>query len=386
MSNFDPINQLTYTIMTKNLLFILLSLGILFSCHKPDHEVDPNSNSIKPTPENPKEDEKHDEIPIVLPSDRATVLIIKVLNGTIIANFRNMFSSSEDVEIDFATTTGSYYHYKGKVETMDLVPLEANETYFLTIEANTLGINASCDFFDDPEVSTKEDKLQILQLSLNEKTKYTQINFNNRSHLETIQLNGIPDFSEMTAFTESFLECTRLKEIPTGLFDNSKNTTSFSGTFQNCTSLKEIPVGLFDNNKNTTIFNYTFSGCTSLKEIPTGLFDNNEKVTDFGDTFASCSSLKELPAGLFGKNKKAWLFSSTFRDCISLTTVPQDLFMSNNDRNNQSFLFTFQNCTSLTKETVLNLNLWENPIRSSSVACFKDCKSDVLAIVPTGWK
>jgi hypothetical protein len=95
----------------------------------------------------------------------------------------------------------------------------------------------------------------------------------------------IPTIPGLSSFSETFLDCTSLTSIPSGLFDNNIAVTNFSFAFSNCTSLTSIPSGLFDNNTAVTNFGSIFLGCTSLTSIPAGLFDNNTAVTNFGGIF-----------------------------------------------------------------------------------------------------
>ena len=112
--------------------------------------------------------------------------------------------------------------------------------------------------------------------------------------------------------------CSKLKSIPSGLFDNNTAVTGFEYCLDNCSSLQSIPSGLFDNNTAATSFSYCFYGCSSLQSIPSGLFDNNTAATTFYSCFENCTSLQSIPAGLFTENTAATSFGYCFSRCSAL--------------------------------------------------------------------
>ncbi len=112
--------------------------------------------------------------------------------------------------------------------------------------------------------------------------------------------------------------CSKLKSIPSGLFDKNTAVTSFERCFTSCSSLQSIPSGLFDNNTAVTSFLSCFYSCTSLQSIPSGLFDNNTAVTSFERCFQNCTSLQSIPSGLFDNNTEVTSFGRCFSGCSAL--------------------------------------------------------------------
>ena len=149
-----------------------------------------------------------------------------------------------------------------------------------------------------------------------------------------------------TSLKECFYNCSRLTEIPTGLFDHCTAVTDFSDCFNHCRSLMAIPAGLFDHCTEVTDFSDCFSDCGSLTAIPAGLFANCTAVTDFSNCFFYCSSLTEIPAGLFDHCTAVTDFSGCFTSGISLTAIPTGLF--DHCTAVTDFSDCFNSCSSLT--------------------------------------
>ncbi len=157
---------------------------------------------------------------------------------------------------------------------------------------------------------------------------------------------GNVSFSNVTSFAYCFCNCSSLKGIPDGMFDQCSNVTSFSYCFFGCSSLKGIPDGIFDHCSSVIEFHSAFQSCTSLTTVPENLFSGCTLVTDFASVFCYCTALMTVPENLFSGFVAVTDFSYAFCDCTSLTTIPENLFsgcIAVTD-----FTSVFNSCTSLT--------------------------------------
>ena len=170
------------------------------------------------------------------------------------------------------------------------------------------------------------------------------------SKLKTIPSNLFQKYTNCTSFYVCFDGCSSLQSIPSGLFDKNTATTSFDGCFSGCSSLTSIPSGLFDKNTAVDSFYATFFNCTSLTSIPTGLFDKNTKVERFVQCFFGCSKLASIPSGLFDKNINVVTFETCFYNCTSLTSIPTNLFKYNTKVT--VMVGTFEKCSALGNFTI----------------------------------
>lgn len=185
-------------------------------------------------------------------------------------------------------------------------------------------------------------------------------------------LGGVADLNHI------FYRCTKLEELPEGLFENCVNIRTANGTFQGCISLKTLPQNLFANCRNLTSMDGTFRNCTSLTDIPEDIFAYNTDLTHCAYLFENCDSLKTVPAGLFRNNINIENIYWTFSGCSSFSIIPEDLFINNTKLRDLSGLFS--HCPSLTTipEGLFRNNKDVNNFNST----FEDCVS--LKHVPTG--
>ena len=134
------------------------------------------------------------------------------------------------------------------------------------------------------------------------------------SKLQYVGLDVLKNFTN-TSLEQKFYNCSSLKEIPSGLFDNCTAVTSFYSCFYNCSSLKEIPSGLFDNCVHASNFQYCFRECSSLREMPYDLFYKCLYANDFKYCFYGCKLLKVgyIPI-CYGYNSNSIWYAYTFTD------------------------------------------------------------------------
>lgn len=160
---------------------------------------------------------------------------------------------------------------------------------------------------------------------------------------------------QIPRFYQTFMGCSNLTSIATGLFTNITSSTDglFYETFKNCSRLTEIPGDLFENITYgaSNLFNGTFFGCTSLNNIPEQLFAH---ITSgghemFGSTFSGCSKLTSIPEDLFAsiQTHGLYMFRKTFLGCTGLTALPKRLFASVKDSMSNMFYQTFAYCNGL---------------------------------------
>ncbi len=90
---------------------------------------------------------------------------------------------------------------------------------------------------------------------------------------------------QLTSFNHTFAGTSGLKRIPDDLFASHPNTKSFVGVFAR-SGLERLRGATFESNFLATDFSEAFMGCESLEEIPWNLFRCNVHAVCFNRTFA----------------------------------------------------------------------------------------------------
>ena len=107
-------------------------------------------------------------------------------------------------------------------------------------------------------------------------------------------MTEFPAISHMTALKTvpgMWKDCSTITSVPADYFPESVSAgTSAAYMFQNCTSLKTVPEGLFEDFSGVTTMNQMFENCTSLESLPAGIFDSMVKVTSANQVFNGCSA------------------------------------------------------------------------------------------------
>lgn len=191
--------------------------------------------------------------------------------------------------------------------------------------------------------------------------------------------------------TATFTGCTGITSIPTDLFRYNTAITTFADTFRSCSGITSIPTDIFRYNTNVEKdgFYQTFAYCSSITSIPTDIFRYNTKVksdtvSNPDGAFAGCfrsTGITSIPTDLFRYNTLADqnAFLATFANCSSLVSVPTDLFRYNTLAGSGStpaanafcFQQTFYQCTSL--ETVPDALFKYNGYVLNFTNCFNGC-------------
>lgn len=142
------------------------------------------------------------------------------------------------------------------------------------------------------------------------------------STLVSAPADYFPDSEEIRKGTTAaymFQNCSALKNVPEGMFDNLTGVTIISQMFENCTSLETLPAGLFDKMTAIKTASKTFNGCTAFTgESPYTLIEGNKihlydrapangftAITSFADCFKNCANIADLnliPIAWGGKN------------------------------------------------------------------------------------
>ncbi|MFY9309197.1 MAG: hypothetical protein WAQ28_09155 [Bacteroidia bacterium] len=193
----------------------------------------------------------------------------------------------------------------------------------------------------------------------------------------------------INAFRDTFFGCTGLTgAIPTDLFryNTMVSTSGFYRTFYNCSGITSIPTDLFRYNTllSTNGFVQTFYSCDGITSIPTDLFRYNTLVSNFNGTFINCSGITSIPVGLFNYNTQvaASAFDDTFFGCSGITgAIPTDLFRYNTLASTSAFSRTFYNCSGITS---IPIDLFRyNTLVSTNgfVQTFYNC--DGITSIPT---
>lgn len=168
-------------------------------------------------------------------------------------------------------------------------------------------------------------------------------------------------------FEETFAVTSISGNVSNVMFTYSgANATNFRGTFRNTNlgSLGEVlPADIFDTNVNAINFGFTFNFTKYTCAIPL-LFTYNTLAQDFNSTFASTPFSGIIPADLFrNAGSSALIFSSTFSG-TSISGVPNTLFYYN--VNATHFNYTFSSCKSLTNNSTLGYNVYNNVLFSQN--------------------
>ena len=113
----------------------------------------------------------------------------------------------------------------------------------------------------------------------------TNINslFSSCEALKTVPEGLFAECTNVTSFYNVF-NSSGLIVIPAKLFENNVKATDFGRSFR-YTQITSIPVELFTNCRDITSVYETFDYCSKLKDIPVGLFDYNRRIVDFQYTF-----------------------------------------------------------------------------------------------------
>jgi hypothetical protein len=168
------------------------------------------------------------------------------------------------------------------------------------------------------------------------------------SSLSSIPSDLLSYCPDLCALTSVFEGCTALTSIgSSSLFSNNRKITAFQNTFRDCTGITSIPDYLFSNNVQVKSFEGAFRG-TGITDIPSLLFAQNYKVSTFKFTFAECEDLETVGSDLFRRcTSSISSFEYVFYGCTKLATLPASLFRYNKVWYVLSFAHAFENCPKL---------------------------------------
>lgn len=316
----------------------------------------------------------------------------------------NQITSSADnrfiITIDTNKGTGASF----------TLPLRNSYTYNCTVTWGD-GTSSLITAYDDPDRIHTYAAHGVYQITISgtfrawlfnnggDKLKLIQINNWGLVDFGAIGLQGafygcsnlttIPDLirdTTITAFTDTFRNCTSLTSIPSNLFKNLTGVTSFNNTFYGCSALTTIPTDIFRYNTLCNSFQGTFYLCTALTTIPTDVFRYNTAVTRFDNIFRACYALRNLPENLFYYNEIVTIYSSCFAACRNLI-LPSVMF----NLDSLDFVTSFNNFMDVTETyyspTGTIQSFWNYSGSATSVDAFDQCTSITnYADIPTAWK
>ncbi|MNU19720.1 hypothetical protein D3C71_79530 [compost metagenome] len=131
-------------------------------------------------------------------------------------------------------------------------------------------------------------------------------------------------FSAVYEFNYTFADCPSITSVPEGLWATVPLTAP-GGTFAG-TGLTAIPPALLRNQPNLRYAVSLFAR-TKITQIPTGLFDGSrEQLKEVTDLFKQCNLLTLVPSGVFANMPALTGVSGLFNGATSLTGVLDDLF------------------------------------------------------------
>lgn len=146
--------------------------------------------------------------------------------------------------------------------------------------------------------------------------------FNSCTSLAEIPADLLGNNQKVGYVTSMFESCYALKTVPAELFAGCPAITNFEATFALCKGLESVPADLFAaiGTKTSSItFSECFLECVSLKEIPASLFDTTRRINYIDSCFEGCTSLTgESPYTILtdaeGNETKVHLYERTRGD------------------------------------------------------------------------
>lgn len=229
------------------------------------------------------------------------------------------------------------------------------------IESSSSNINNPTHTYSDTsktyvvQISGKISQLQVTQNGITDIVQwgtnpYTTI----QAASPTLVKVAAPEpESRSTITTAKFQGATKLEYIDPDFFKGMTNLTDMNSVFRNCSSLKTLADGMFDDCVKVTNLYQAFDGCTSLERVPKMsklATQNTTGQVQAAGMFRNCKALKEIPEGMFAPSTKAkfYRFEQMFNGCESLVRIPDDFFDGVHvEKNNASVGQMFYNCKNL---------------------------------------
>jgi hypothetical protein len=154
------------------------------------------------------------------------------------------------------------------------------------------------------------------------------------------------------AFKNMFRDCVSLTNIPVESLNELTYTKSNGclSMFENCTSLTDISglklkIKSADKWSPANTYENMFKGCTKLKTIPSDLFNNKTTYTYMcKNMFNGCTSLTDVNHISMPTTLATNCFEGMFANCSKLTTVTQ---INTTSIPNYACFKMFENCISL---------------------------------------
>ena len=218
---------------------------------------------------------------------------------------------------------------------------------------NPVGYLVSSSPLSDSEITSMEN--YFVDKGAAARSAFGSVTSFNSAWLGCSSLTSFPliDTSSGTSFYRTWDGCSSLTSFP--LIDTSSGT-NFYVAWRNCSSLTAFP--LIDTSSGTN-FSFTWNGCNSLTSFP--LIDTSSG-TNFNSAWYFCSSLTSFPAI---DTSSGTSFSRTWRNCSSLTSFPLI-----NTSSGTNFNYAWRNCTSLTSFPALDTSSG-----TSFSNAWRDCSS-----------
>ena len=188
----------------------------------------------------------------------------------------------------------------------------------------------------------------------------TQISFNGKSELLTVEYLNIDNVTNMTFM---FYNCINLTSLDVGGWDVG-NVTNTCYMFDGCTNLTSLDVGGWDV-RNVTDTHHMFANCTNLTSLDVSNWDTS-KITDMQSMFQNCSKLTSLDLSNWDISKTAST-DCMFDGCTNLTSLD----VSKWDTTGVTYMgHTFRNCNKLTS---LDLSNWDTSKVTNMNSTFQNC-------------
>ena len=151
-------------------------------------------------------------------------------------------------------------------------------------------------------------------------TKVTNINslFSGCSSLAGLPAGIFRNLSAVTTASYLYEGCKELMEFPS--IKTMASLKTVPGMWKDCSNITGVPADYFPESvSGGTSAAYMFQNCTSLKNVPEGLFDDFSSVTTISQMFQNCTSLESLPACIFDSMTKVRTAANVFNGCSAFT-------------------------------------------------------------------
>ena len=149
---------------------------------------------------------------------------------------------------------------------------------------------------------------------------YLSYMFNGCSNLETVDLSGLIDTSNVTTMTQMFQDCSHLKSVDLSHLNLSR-VTNMSSIFNRCYWLETIDFPT-TNGPSPTTLSKAFYNCSRLKAVDLSHF-NTANLTSLENTFYDCPQLASVNMDGLNLSNVTTLYYTFYRtESLKASPIP----------------------------------------------------------------